>query len=66
MSPVDETVRRRCPECDQVRDFEQPPCIDGHDIDCPELACVSCGLAVFSGDAWAAVIYPTAEIRRSA
>ena len=35
-----------CAECDSEREFEQPPCADGHDMDCPELACVDCGMAV--------------------
>jgi len=35
-----------CVSCRGERDFEQPPCLEGHDADCPELACVECGLAV--------------------
>jgi len=35
-----------CMICGDERDFEQPPCVDGHDVDCPELACVECGMAV--------------------
>jgi hypothetical protein len=34
-----------CTVCDELRDFEQPPCADSHD-DCPELVCVTCGSAV--------------------
>ena len=34
-----------CVGCRDEREFEQPPCVDGHD-DCPELACIECGLAV--------------------
>ena len=40
---------RFCSECSDERLFEQPPCIDGHGVDCPELACVDCGLAVVIG-----------------
>ncbi len=35
-----------CAHCREEREFEQPPCEDGHDLDCPETACVECGLAV--------------------
>ncbi len=35
-----------CAHCRDEREFEQPPCVDGHDLDCPELACVECGMAV--------------------
>ena len=35
-----------CAGCRDEREFEQPPCVDGHDVDCPELACVECGMAV--------------------
>ncbi|WP_131746528.1 hypothetical protein [Frankia sp. Cppng1_Ct_nod] len=36
-----------CPECGDERAFEQPPCQDGHGMDCPDRACVECGTAVF-------------------
>ena len=42
-------VFRFCSECSDERLFEQPPCIDGHGVDCPELACVDCGTAVVVG-----------------
>jgi hypothetical protein len=34
-----------CVSCDGEREFEQPPCLDGHVGlgDCPEWACVGCG-----------------------
>ena len=35
-----------CACCRGEREFEQPPCVDGHDLDCPELACVECGMAL--------------------
>ena len=35
-----------CASCRDEREFEQPPCVDGHDVDCPELACVECRMAV--------------------
>ncbi len=37
-----------CMECRRVQPFEQPQCLDGHDEDCPEWVCVSCGCAVFT------------------
>jgi hypothetical protein len=42
-----------CPTCDDVTDFVQPPCVDGHTDDggaCPEWVCASCGSAFVSGD----------------
>ena len=42
-------VYRFCSECSDERLFEQPPCGDGHGPDCPELACVDCGLALVLG-----------------
>jgi hypothetical protein len=42
-----------CPTCDDVREFEQPTCVDGHTDDggeCPERACVDCGTALVVGD----------------
>lgn len=43
-----------CSHCRDERDFEQPPCDDGHEHDCPELACVECGTAVVLP--WSAVL----------
>ncbi|MFF5263654.1 hypothetical protein ACFY4C_32405 [Actinomadura viridis] len=38
-----------CSTCGDERDFEQPPCRDGHGSDCPERACTACGTAVLTG-----------------
>lgn len=35
-----------CTHCREERDFEQPPCGEGHGVDCPDLACIECGMAV--------------------
>lgn len=35
-----------CSECTQEQLFEQPPCEDGHGVDCPEWICTACGLAL--------------------
>ncbi|MFC5748776.1 hypothetical protein [Actinomadura rugatobispora] len=35
-----------CSACGDEREFEQPPCPDGHGADCPERACTACGTAV--------------------
>jgi hypothetical protein len=38
-----------CPPCDEIREFVQPPCGDGHFDDggeCPEWICVACGAAL--------------------
>jgi hypothetical protein len=35
-----------CDTCEGVQPFEAPPCLDGHGVDCPELVCTGCGLAV--------------------
>ena len=38
-----------CPTCDEVREFAQPPCADGHTDDgdeCPDWACADCGTAL--------------------
>lgn len=40
---------RDCTACGDVRAFETPDCIDGHGTDCPDLACVECGEALFIG-----------------
>jgi hypothetical protein len=42
-----------CPTCDDVTDFVQPPCADGHTDDggeCPEWICADCGDALLIGD----------------
>jgi hypothetical protein len=40
-----------CAGCAEEREFEQPPCVDGHDApgECPEWICVACGYAIFVG-----------------
>jgi hypothetical protein len=41
-----------CPTCADLRDFVQPPCIDGHTEDgaeCPEWVCADCGTALLIG-----------------
>lgn len=40
-----------CAVCGGERAFEQPPCPDGHGLDCPERACTGCGSAVLVGSA---------------
>ncbi|XVQ08813.1 hypothetical protein ACQP1W_40645 [Spirillospora sp. CA-255316] len=35
-----------CSTCGDEREFERPPCPDGHGADCPERACTACGSAV--------------------
>ncbi len=51
------TFTRHCPVCDEERSFEQPPCADGHGVDCPELACAVCGMAIVISDIpWRPVI----------
>jgi len=37
-----------CAWCRAEREFERPPCVDGHDAECPDLVCVDCGLALFA------------------
>jgi hypothetical protein len=37
-----------CAGCRAEREFEAPPCAEGHGDDCPDLACVECGLAMFA------------------
>lgn len=41
-----------CPACLEVQSFEQPPCSEGHEADCPEWVCTMCGAAVFAGVSW--------------
>ncbi|WP_250290849.1 hypothetical protein, partial [Frankia sp. CiP1_Cm_nod1] len=45
----DELIFLICPRCGDERGFEQPPCADGHGVDCPDRACVDCGTALFVG-----------------
>ena len=40
---------RWCGECKDERAFEVPPCEDGHDAECLDLACVDCGFAIVLG-----------------
>jgi hypothetical protein len=35
-----------CDRCAAVTRFKQPPCADGHGVDCDEWACVACGTAL--------------------
>jgi hypothetical protein len=35
-----------CATCLADTLFERPPCIDGHEDDCPDWACTACGTAV--------------------
>ncbi|PWJ52714.1 hypothetical protein SAMN06264364_11886 [Quadrisphaera granulorum] len=37
---------RDCPWCAQRREFEVPPCSDGHGELCPELVCTTCSGAL--------------------
>jgi hypothetical protein len=42
-----------CPTCDDVTEYVQPPCVDGHTDDggeCPEWVCVDCGDALLIGE----------------
>ena len=38
---------RYCPTCESEQLFEAPLCQDGHGVDCPDLSCVTCGMALF-------------------
>ncbi len=38
---------RYCPTCESEQLFEAPLCQDGHGKNCPDLACVACGTALF-------------------
>jgi hypothetical protein len=42
-------IEVHCPECAAVKEFEQPPCLDGHGADCPEWLCLTCGTALLVG-----------------
>lgn len=47
-----DTRTEHCPTCGDLRNFVQPPCVDGHTEDgaeCPEWACADCGTALFIG-----------------
>jgi hypothetical protein len=44
-----ELLLRDCSTCGDQRRFEAPDCADGHGPDCPDLACVECGTAIFVG-----------------
>lgn len=41
-------TEKHCPECRTETLFDTPPCEDGHDEDCVDLACVDCGFAMTS------------------
>jgi len=43
---------RDCPECGADVPFERVECADGHGEDCPDRACVGCGLALVVGPVW--------------
>lgn len=38
-----------CLDCEAEMAFEMPPCEDGHEEDCVDLACVDCGFAISTG-----------------
>lgn len=40
---------RWCAGCETDTPFEAPPCEDGHGLECLDLACVECGLALVAG-----------------
>ena len=63
-----ESRTEHCPTCDDVREFVQPPCVDGHTADggeCPEWACADCGTALLIG-VFSLVTGAPAESRRAA
>jgi hypothetical protein len=39
-------IEAYCPDCAELKLFEQPPCVDGHGADCPEWLCLTCGTAL--------------------
>ncbi|HEX6919097.1 MAG TPA: hypothetical protein VF314_02585 [Actinomycetes bacterium] len=49
MSTAFATVVRYCATCRVDGAFEQPECLDGHEVDCPEWVCVTCGDAFVVG-----------------
>jgi hypothetical protein len=58
---------RPCPTCDDITEFVQPPCVDGHTDDggeCPEWACGVCGSAFVIGDA--SVVADVLHVRHAA
>ncbi|PZS34828.1 MAG: hypothetical protein DLM59_03890 [Pseudonocardiales bacterium] len=46
---MSQLLLRECSTCGGPRAFEAPDCAEGHGPDCPDLACVECGEAVFVG-----------------
>lgn len=48
---ADNHLLLQCADCGDECRFEQPPCADGHGLDCPEWACVECGAAILLGPA---------------
>ncbi|CAO5243901.1 hypothetical protein [Frankia sp. AgKG'84/4] len=46
---IDDHIVLTCVSCGDERRFTQPPCADGHGVDCPEWACAECGAAVLIG-----------------
>ena len=56
---TDAVVLRWCTTCLTETMFEQPDCADGHEGDCPEWVCVTCGDALLLGFA------PPAAVRAS-
>ncbi len=55
-----------CPECREESVFEQPPCTEGHGLDCPEWFCVTCGSAVFVGALEAEIFRQAAAVASAA
>ena len=58
-------VVRWCATCRDDVAFEQPSCVDGHGLDCPEWVCVRCGEAVIVGFADAQPViafHPTSHV----
>jgi hypothetical protein len=51
MSIYDSIIRTTawCATCRDDSTFEQPECVDGHGIECPEWVCVRCAEAVMIG-----------------
>ncbi|WP_375487703.1 hypothetical protein [uncultured Jatrophihabitans sp.] len=43
---TEETLFVFCPTCARESLAEAPPCPDGHDGCCPDLACLECGTAL--------------------
>ncbi len=46
---VASTATFTCCNCARRTEFEQPPCPDGHDSECPEWYCTECGAATILG-----------------